>query len=304
MKKNQTITLFILIIILSFTSCSKNEDIAKVDPPQEQLDPMDDPQEEEKEEEEEQEEQTPDNPDLGLLGGQGAFTITPGSGFMSGETSVNLKVLFDDLTTQIPNDSIEYRIDWKTNGVYGSFTANEKEVSSSDINEITYTGTNIDVTDGEEKFVATLYSRPKGSEENFELEGSSAAAITITNEPNKKYSIFAASYWLVDSYPEAGGTRNFYQMGYTIPINEDAVLYQLQINSIIYGGFPFEENSSSSWTNESQPQFTYFDEEVNSYRVWLLSNSTNTLNQPTYDINFNRTINVSGTAQLIITLGE
>lgn len=296
MKNNKTLLLLLACLLLIPIGCGKEET-----PIQEELVAK---EEQEQEQEKEAEEETPDNPDIDLLGGQGAFTITPRSGMLSGETSLSLRIIFDDLTTQIPNDSLEYRIDWKTNGVYGSFTDDDKEVSSSDINGISYTSTNTEVSDGEEKFVATLYSRPKGSGGDFELAGSSSASITITNEPNKKYSIFGASYWLVDSFPEGTGTRNVFYMGYSIPINEDAASYQLQINSIIYGGFQYEQNSSSNWTNESQPQFTYFDEDVNSYRVWLLSNSTNTSNQPSYDINFNNTINVSGTAQLIVTLGE
>lgn len=293
MKTIKTFLLFILFANLLIVGCEKNET-----PIEEEF-----IAEEQEVEEVEMEEETPVNPDLDLLGGQGAFTITPGGGIISGETSVNFKIIFDNTQIQIPNDSLEYKIDWKTNGIYGSLTDELKEISISDFNGMTYTSTDIETTEGEEKFVATLYSRPKESNEEFTLNGSALAALSITNEPKKKYFALGATYWLRDSFAEGNGTRNIFVMGYLIPENINAVSYQLNVNEIIYDSFPFEQNRTFNWSNDfERTSYINFVEDV--YRVGLLSNSTNTSHQPNYDINYNNTVNVSGSAQLIITFEE
>ena len=86
-------------------------------------------------------------------------------------------------------------IEWKTNGVYGSFTNGVKEASISDLNAITYTSTNTETESGEEKFIATLYSRPKGTNEEFVMKGSALTNLTISNDPKKKFFVVQPSYY-------------------------------------------------------------------------------------------------------------
>lgn len=147
--------------------------------------------EQEEQEEEEPAEVIPNNPDLYLLGGQADFKITPNSGIMSGNTSVSLKIIYDDFMTIIPNENTEYQIVWKTNGIYGHFTNELIEATTIDTDSITNPSTNTDITNGEEKFAVTVYSRPKGSDGEFELIGSSGTTLTITNEANKKYFLLS-----------------------------------------------------------------------------------------------------------------
>lgn len=130
--------------------------------------------------------------------------------------------------------------------------------------------------------------------------GTSEASFFFLTEPEVTIETINATYWLYDSFPEGGGTRMIWQMGFLIPYHEDAVLYALHIDEIFLGGYSYSQNKSISWTNESQPSYTYFLDEVNGYRVWELPGSINTLH-PDYEETANNIMNVSGTAELIIT---
>ncbi|MFK7833066.1 MAG: hypothetical protein AB8B52_07310 [Winogradskyella sp.] len=133
--------------------------------------------------------------------------------------------------------------------------------------------------------------------------GTSEAGFFFVTEPEVTIETINAVYWLHDSYPEGNGTRMEWRMGFLIPFEENATLYQLQIDEIVYAGYSYSQNKESTWTNESQPSFTYFDEEANGYRVWELPGGINTTH-PDYDIFLNDLMNVSGTAQLTITFGS
>tara|TARA_R110002051_G_scaffold325001_1_gene425138 strand:- start:6314 stop:7468 length:1155 start_codon:yes stop_codon:yes gene_type:complete len=203
------------------------------------------------------EEENIDNPDLELIGGQGAFTITPGSGIMSGETSVNLKIIFDDLKIQIPNDSLDYRIEWKTNGAYGSFENEGNEADILDLDGIIYTSINTETTTGEEKFRATLYTRPKGSNETFTLKGSAITSLSILNEPNKKYFVLTPIYtvtFLANEPCTAGASDVRNLLDNAIYVNEvaNAKSYSLKITEIVSGPSKYD-----LWDTKTAPDLFY-----------------------------------------------
>jgi hypothetical protein len=133
--------------------------------------------------------------------------------------------------------------------------------------------------------------------------GTSQTDFFFVTEPEVTVETINAVYWLHDSYPEGNGTRMEWRMGFLIPFHEDAVLYNLHIDEILFAGFSYSQNTISSWTNESQPTFTYYDEEANGYRVWELPGSINTVH-PEYDETVNNIMNVSGTAELITTFSN
>jgi len=130
--------------------------------------------------------------------------------------------------------------------------------------------------------------------------GTSEAGFFFVTEPEVTIETINAAYWLFDSFPEGTGTRMIWQMGFLVPYHENAVLYNLHIDEILLGGYSYSQNKSISWTNESQPPYTYFLDEVNGYRVWELPGSINT-SHPDYEETENDIMNISGTAELTIT---
>ena len=251
MKNMKTPLLIIALLFIVSLGCTKDESPIL----EEQIEQGEERGEEETEEEVEEEEIP--NPDLDLVGGQGAFTITPGSGIMSGETSVNLKIIFDDLKIQIPNDSLDYRIEWKTNGAYGSFEDEVNEADILDVDGITYTSINTETTTGEEKFRATLYSRTKGSNETFTLNGSAITSLSILNEPNKKYFVLTPIYtvtFLANEPCTAGASDVRNLLDNAIYVNEvaNAKSYSLKITEIVSGPSKY-----ALWDAIVAPDLTY-----------------------------------------------
>lgn len=232
------------------------------------------------------------------------FVIKPDGVTIQGGTDLKLYIEKPDGTNQITSNSeLDFKIVWKTPANHGALNGTSDNYTTYNDNKIIYSCFDKTAIDSQEVITARIYGKLK-SASDYNLYDEITATINIDNDPKKEYSTLGASYWLHGSYAEAGGTRDVYYMGYSIPYNEDADSYQLKINEIIYDGYPHYKNSSSSWTNEFQPKYTYYDEEAKVYRVWLLTTSSNSINQPSHSDNFNNVKNVSGTAQLTITLKD
>ncbi len=268
------------------------------------------------------EEENIDNPDLELIGGQGAFKITPGSGIMSGETSVNLKIIFDDFKIQIPNDSLDYRIEWKTNGAYGSFEDEVNEADMLDLDGITYTSINTETTTGEEKFMATLYSRPKGSNETFTLNGSALTSLSILNEPNKKYFVLDDIFYIeklvdeeciISSFPlvTAPSVRNFLYNSFFVTKIDNATNYTLTVASVKdgdgyeYGGRSWSwNNNSTQYPNDSVDTTDKNGNPITiegDFELFIYGGAINTCNE-FYDETVIRLAATQATSQLTVTL--
>lgn len=314
MKNLKTPLLLIAFLIILNIGCTKDEMPIKEEPIEQGEEQGEEETEEEVEEEEVEEEIQ--NPDLDLVGGQGAFTITPGSGIMSGETSVNLKIIFDDLKTQIPNDSLDYRIEWKTNGAYGSFEDEGNEADMLDVDGVTYTSINTETTTGEEKFRATLYSRPKGSNETFTLNGSALTSLSILNELNKKYFVLTPIYtvtFLANEPCTAGASDVRNWLDSAIYVNEiaNAKSYSLKITAIVSGPSKYD-----LWDTKTAPDLFYsWNQDNTSYNntntnpavsnaaftFSLAATSTNTCN-PDYSDSVGWVSGTRGIGQLTVTL--
>lgn len=275
MKNMKTILLLLSCILLFNISCDKEETPVEQEIiVQGKEEEEKEPEIEEEEEEEEPAEEIINNPDLELVGGQAAFNITPNGGTMSGGTSVNLRLVFDDFITTIPNEETEYQVLWKTNGIYGRFEDELIEVTTLEVNSMMYTSTNTEITNGEEKFVATLYSRPKGSEAEFELVGSSGISLTITNETNKKYMVVSYTFHLkelgeteciISSNPivtTPGRTHFLYSSVFVEKIS-DAINYRLEITNRVNGNGLEIADRTNSWGQEST-QFPNVNPDANS----------------------------------------
>lgn len=236
----------------------------------------------------------------------GKYRIIPDGVTINGDQSLKLDIV------DIKNEPINlvsldgyYRVEWSTPGIYGSFEGSLKNVESIDNSPVIYQAFDTKALNASEIIEAKIYFSTESDRSDESLIQEITATINIDNDPKKKYSVLGAEYWLHDSFPEGNGTREIYYMGYLIPHNEDAVSYQLKINDIVHAGYPFYQNITFSWTNESPPNtYISYNDEANEHRVTLLGNSTNTINEPRYSINYNNTVNVSGTAQLTITLKD
>ncbi|WP_197496175.1 hypothetical protein, partial [Maribacter hydrothermalis] len=157
--------------------------------------------------------------------------------------------IFDDFKTQIPNDSLDYKIEWKTNGAFGSFESEVKEAAILDLDGIIYTSTNTATSTGEEKFMATLYSRPKGSSDEFTLNGSAQTNLTISNDPKKKYYIIEDTFYLKKFIDEPCGdnpnsVRNLLINSFFVPKIPGAKSYSLSTNEIVLASRVLDDGST------------------------------------------------------------
>ena len=122
-------------------------------------------------------------------------------------------------------------------------------------------------------------------------------------EPEVIILTVEATYWTINSFPEAGGTRFVYGCGFIVPHYEDATSSQIEVIDYRYDDYPYFVGSVFSWTNESQSSIITYVPEEDSYRVYMTGASVNTVN-PAYDDFYNNVTGVIGEAQIIITLSN
>ncbi len=133
--------------------------------------------------------------------------------------------------------------------------------------------------------------------------GTSQTNFFFVTEPEVIILTVEATYWTVNSFPEAGGTRFVYGCGFIVPHYEDASSYQIEVINYRYDDYPYFVGSVFSWTNESQSSIITYVPEEDSYRVYMTGASVNTVN-PAYDDFYNNVTGVIGEAQIIITLSN
>jgi hypothetical protein len=134
--------------------------------------------------------------------------------------------------------------------------------------------------------------------------GTSEAAFFFVTEPEVVISSIEPTYWINDSFPEAGGTRFIYGNGFLVPRDENATSYQLEVIDYRFDNFPYDVGNVYNWTNDAQNSVDVtYDEATNQFRIQLTGVSVNTVN-PDYDDFFNNVTGVTGEGELIITFGD
>lgn len=134
--------------------------------------------------------------------------------------------------------------------------------------------------------------------------GTSEAGFFFETEPEVVISTLEPTFWIVDSFPEAGGTRFVYGNGFLVPRDEDATSYQLEVIDYMFDGFPYKVGTVYNWTNEDQNNVDVtYDEATDQFRVQLTGVSVNTVN-PNYNDFVNNVEGVTGEGELIVTFGN
>lgn len=134
--------------------------------------------------------------------------------------------------------------------------------------------------------------------------GTSEAGFFFETDPETLIFTVDVSDWIIDSFPEAGGTREYRGSGFEVPIYEGAVSYQLEIieYSIVWiDGTIINHTGVYTWTNESHNDPVYiFPNDNENYKITLSTSSVNTISS-TYDTFTDYITSGQGEAQVIIT---
>lgn len=132
--------------------------------------------------------------------------------------------------------------------------------------------------------------------------GTSQSDFFFVTEPETIILTINASDWIIDSFPEAGGTREIRGAGFEIPVYDDAISYQLEIldYTIVFNGDTISESGVYTWTNESQNSPVTVISGTGQYGLQLSLLSVNTTNSQ-YDVLIDYITSREGEAQVIIS---
>ncbi|MFY0714045.1 hypothetical protein J1D01_10240 [Seonamhaeicola sp. NFXS20] len=182
------------------------------------------------------------------------YQILPDGATINGNSSLNLKILRPDYTEDVTNNpQLDYKIVWRTSGIYGTFSGGDKTITTYNSNVINYKALDEDVEHGVESVSAHIYGKLK-SEPNsgYELYDEISAEVNIKNDEEKLYFVVPAEY--ISWGPEVGDLYTSCGSYVVFKVNaiENAINYQATILEYSHRTTPSVIGRSESWTPESR----------------------------------------------------
>lgn len=171
------------------------------------------------------------------------FEIRPKEITIEGDDQVRLNLVHNGGTTEIPNDQMDYKVVWTTDGNYGLFRG--YHVSELNFNEgfTRYDAFDTEVEEGVEQIKVSIYAKPKDSEEPFRLLDEAEATITIKNEENIKYLYVSVDKLLYDDPNGTDGAYGYFVFFEFAP-EPNAESYALTVKELKFG------NNTTSFVNQ------------------------------------------------------
>lgn len=231
--------------------------------------------------------------------------IAPNGATIAGGTDLTLQLVTAEGKPFTGLENVDYKIEWNISANYGliggGYTDTEETFNN---NKIVYECFDEDVEQGVDYVTAKVYYiGPSTGNEILqqEVEG----IINVNNKENVISYTIAGQYWLRDSFPEVGGTRELWRGGFVVgPQMENAVEYKVEIVEYIFNGGVVAQATGEifTWTNERINNRAFLRED-GVYELALSGATVNTL-FPTYNEVVNPFKKIGGEAIVTITLQE
>lgn len=182
------------------------------------------------------------------------YQILPDGATVSGNSSLELKILRPDYSEDITdNPQLDYKIIWKTSGVYGTFSGGDKTITTYNNNVINYKALDEDVEHGIENVSAFVYGKLKSEPDSgYELYDELSAEINIKNDEEKLYFVVPAEYISWGPNADAIYTNCGSYVVFKVKSVKDAINYQATIFEYSQATSPSVIGRSESWTPESR----------------------------------------------------
>ena len=186
------------------------------------------------------------------------FEISPDGITIQGGNQLTLNLRRTDQTNPIENSTQDYRIVWDTPAEFGLFNGSASNITKINDNEIVYEALEKE-RDGTEQITASIYSRPRGTSNEYAFIDKVSASIEIKNDPNCDIDYYKLE--VSHTYPEIGGecrpgvtTAYRGQVVINVPKDENATRYHVDWTEY-YTGWNNTYNdirrNNLSWTNEN-----------------------------------------------------